>query len=162
MAAAGELTGKVALVTGGAGGVGSAVVGLLAQRGATVYLNCFHSFAAGRKQAEELTAAGHDVRVLRGSVGKPDHVERMIAEIAATSGRLEPDTHGEPVVGAPGDRFQGLEQAVPQPDRVEIAVGVGFGGATAPPCSARPPPTAGKPPPSLPAAAMSPTRAISR
>ncbi|MFE3987372.1 SDR family oxidoreductase [Nocardia tengchongensis] len=89
MAAAGELTGKVALVTGGAGGVGSAVVGLLAQRGATVYLNCFHSFAAGRKQAEQLTAAGHDVRVLRGSVGKPDHVERMIAEIAATSGRLD-------------------------------------------------------------------------
>ncbi|MFE5288393.1 SDR family oxidoreductase [Nocardia sp. NPDC056611] len=89
MAASGELSGKVALVTGGAGGVGSAVVGLLARRGATVYLNCFHSFAAGKQQAEQLTAAGHDVRVLRGSVGKPDHVERMIAEIGATSGRLD-------------------------------------------------------------------------
>ncbi|MFE3024391.1 SDR family oxidoreductase [Nocardia tengchongensis] len=89
MAAAGELAGKVALVTGGAGGVGSAVVGLLAERGATVYLNCFHSFATGKQQAEQLTAAGHDVRVLRGSVGKPDHVERMIAEIRASSGRLD-------------------------------------------------------------------------
>jgi NAD(P)-dependent dehydrogenase (short-subunit alcohol dehydrogenase family)/3-oxoacyl-(acyl-carrier-protein) synthase len=86
---AGELSGKVALVTGGAGGVGSAVVELLARRGAVVFLNCFHSFSQGRATAARLTGEGLDVRVARGSVSKTEHVKRIVEGIQQSSGRLD-------------------------------------------------------------------------
>ena len=39
-----EFSGRIALVTGGAGSVGRVIVERLAERGATVLLNCFHSY----------------------------------------------------------------------------------------------------------------------
>ncbi|ANN15976.1 hypothetical protein SD37_10200 [Amycolatopsis orientalis] len=79
----------MALVTGGAGGVGSAVVDLLARRGAVVYLNCFHSFQRGKEIVGRLTAEGLDVRLARGSVAKDEHVGRIVDEIGAAEGRLD-------------------------------------------------------------------------
>ncbi|MFE5567903.1 SDR family oxidoreductase [Amycolatopsis japonica] len=76
-------------MTGGAGGVGSAVVELLARRGAVVYLNCFHSFKRGKEIAESLTAEGLDVRLARGSVAKDEHVERIVGQIGDAEGRLD-------------------------------------------------------------------------
>ncbi|RSN08000.1 hypothetical protein DMC63_34655 [Streptomyces sp. WAC 05977] len=87
--ATGELEGRVALVTGGAGGVGSAVVELLARRGAVVYLNCFHSFQRGKEIAGRLSAEGLDVRLARGSVAKDEHVERIMGQIGEAEGRLD-------------------------------------------------------------------------
>ncbi|GAB3733439.1 hypothetical protein GCM10027598_58070 [Amycolatopsis oliviviridis] len=84
-----ELRGHVALVTGGAGGVGSAVVELLARRGAVVYLNCFHSFRRGKEIAGRLTAEGLDVRLARGSVAKDEHVGQIVDEIGEAEGRLD-------------------------------------------------------------------------
>ncbi|SDP33553.1 SDR family oxidoreductase [Lentzea jiangxiensis] len=84
-----ELDGRIALVTGGAGGVGSAVVELLARRGAVVYLNCFHSYPQGKEIAARLTAEGLDVRLARGSVTKPEHVESIMATIGREHGKLD-------------------------------------------------------------------------
>jgi NAD(P)-dependent dehydrogenase (short-subunit alcohol dehydrogenase family) len=70
-----ELADKVAMVTGGAGDVGRVIVTRLAHGGAQVILNCFHSYAAGKQLSAELRGQGLDVRVMRGSVAKPEHVQ---------------------------------------------------------------------------------------
>ncbi|MEU6201625.1 SDR family oxidoreductase [Streptomyces sp. NPDC047061] len=85
----GGLSGRVALVTGGAGGVGRAVVEGLARRGAAVVLNCFHSYEAGKEIARALCAEGLDVEVLRGSVARRDQVDAMFERLAASRGRLD-------------------------------------------------------------------------
>ncbi|MFE9697846.1 SDR family oxidoreductase [Streptomyces sp. NPDC006270] len=84
-----EFAGRVALVTGGAGSVGRVIVERLAERGATVLLNCFHSYDAAKKQARALVDRGLDVRLVRGSVARRAQVERMFAEIAEEHGRLD-------------------------------------------------------------------------
>ncbi|MET9667347.1 SDR family oxidoreductase [Streptomyces sp. NPDC006475] len=85
----GEFAGRIALVTGGAGSVGRVVVERLAERGATVLLNCFHSYDSAKEQARALVGRGLDVRVVRASVARPAQVERMFAEIGDEHGRLD-------------------------------------------------------------------------
>ncbi|MFJ7073647.1 SDR family oxidoreductase [Streptomyces sp. NPDC098781] len=85
----GEFAGRVALVTGGAGSVGRVIVERLAERGATVLLNCFHSYDAAKDQARALAERDLDVRVVRASVARPAQVERMFAEIGEEHGRLD-------------------------------------------------------------------------
>ncbi|WP_436758383.1 SDR family oxidoreductase [Streptosporangium sp. V21-05] len=78
--------GRVALVTGGAGSVGAHLVRSLAEAGATVVLNCFHSYDAAKELAAEL---GGGVRVIRASVAKQDQVRRMFDEVTSAYGRLD-------------------------------------------------------------------------
>ncbi|MFF1547685.1 SDR family oxidoreductase [Streptomyces sp. NPDC058291] len=85
----GEFAGRIALVTGGAGSVGRVIVERLAEQGATVLLNCFHSYDAAKDLARGLNERGLDVRVVRASVARPAQVERMFAEIGEAHGRLD-------------------------------------------------------------------------
>ncbi len=84
-----DLTGRIALVTGGARGVGRQIVTLLAEHGAHVVINCFHSYAEGRALQAELSERGFAVEVVRASVAKVDQVDRMFAEIGERHGRLD-------------------------------------------------------------------------
>ncbi|MGP4102982.1 SDR family oxidoreductase [Nonomuraea sp. KM90] len=77
----GGFAGKTALVTGGAGEVGSHIVEYLARAGAEVIVNCFHSYDRGKELAARLTAEGLRVRAVRASVAQPAQVEHMFAEI---------------------------------------------------------------------------------
>jgi 3-oxoacyl-(acyl-carrier-protein) synthase/NAD(P)-dependent dehydrogenase (short-subunit alcohol dehydrogenase family) len=83
------LAGKVALVTGGAGSVGEQITRALADAGATVLINCFHSYDAAKRLAAELRDQGRDAEVLRASVAKPEQVRRMFAQIEERHGRLD-------------------------------------------------------------------------
>ncbi|WP_344015283.1 SDR family oxidoreductase, partial [Streptomyces thermospinosisporus] len=84
-----DLTGKIALVTGGARNVGKAIAATLADRGAHVLVNYFHSHEQARQTQRELRARGARVDLLRASVARPEQVGRMFAEIEQRFGRLD-------------------------------------------------------------------------
>jgi NAD(P)-dependent dehydrogenase (short-subunit alcohol dehydrogenase family)/3-oxoacyl-(acyl-carrier-protein) synthase len=83
---------KIALVTGGARGVGAAIVTRLAERGATVIINCFHSYAAGKELQALLAGQGHAIDVIRASVAQRNQLDAMFATI--------------------GERYDGLDMVV--------------------------------------------------
>ncbi|MGA5507027.1 SDR family oxidoreductase [Streptomyces umbrinus] len=84
-----DLTGKVALVTGGSKGIGKAIARELASRGASIVLNYFHSHDQAKATRDELTAEGHRVDLVRGSVARQEQVDRMFAETDRLHGRLD-------------------------------------------------------------------------
>jgi len=84
-----DLQGRTALVTGGGKGVGKVIARDLAQRGAHVLINCFHSFAKAKETKASLEELGARVDILRASVAKRDQVDRMFDEIADRFGRLD-------------------------------------------------------------------------
>jgi 3-oxoacyl-[acyl-carrier protein] reductase len=84
-----NLTGRVALVTGGASGIGLAVVERLAANGAAVAINDLAGNPRLGAEVARLTAAGHAVAAVPGDVGDPASVARMVAEAVARFGRLD-------------------------------------------------------------------------
>lgn len=84
-----DLTGKVALVTGGSKGIGKAIARELASRGASIVLNYFHSHDQAKATRDELTAEGHRVDLIRASVARQEQVDRMFAEVDRLHGRLD-------------------------------------------------------------------------
>ncbi|MDQ3678184.1 MAG: SDR family oxidoreductase [Actinomycetota bacterium] len=84
-----DLSGKLALVTGGGKGVGRVIARQLGERGADVLINCFHSFTEAKRTAAELEATGVRAEVLRASVAKKEQVDRMFDEIGERFGHLD-------------------------------------------------------------------------
>jgi len=85
-----ELNGRVALITGGAGGIGGAVVRALAKAGISgIIIN----YRKSREQAEQLAGeterAGIKTIALQADVQSDPQIRRMMAEIGAQFGRLD-------------------------------------------------------------------------
>jgi 3-oxoacyl-(acyl-carrier-protein) synthase/NAD(P)-dependent dehydrogenase (short-subunit alcohol dehydrogenase family) len=76
-----ELTGKKVLVTGGARGIGRDIVRHLAASGAELFINYFHSKEDATSTAQELKDSSVTAHLLRGSVAKHEHIERMVGEV---------------------------------------------------------------------------------
>src|SRR5260370_36802547 len=81
----GKLEGKIALVTGGNGGIGLATAKRFASEGA-------YTFITGRREAELAAAAeeiGKNVTALRGDVANVGELDRLVAQIKRCKGRLD-------------------------------------------------------------------------
>ncbi len=77
----GPLAGKVALVTGAARGIGRAIARKLGATGADVAVNYYNSHDEAEALCAELRALGRRAHAVQGSVGIPDSVDEMFAEI---------------------------------------------------------------------------------
>ena len=81
-----DLCGKKALVTGGSGGIGRAIVRTLAECGADVAVHYHSDSANAEKLVKELEAMGRKAAAFRADVTKEDEVNRMRDEMAADFG----------------------------------------------------------------------------
>ena len=98
-----DLTGKTALVTGGASGIGLATVEIFARSGATVALNHLPDDPRGAEQVARLTAEGHRVVAAPGNVARPGEAEDTVTRAIDALGRLDflVNNAGTPATPAP-------------------------------------------------------------
>ncbi len=81
------LDGETALVTGAAAGIGRAIAAALAREGARVVLADIVA-EAGRKTADELKRAGHDVQFIESDLAAPEAPARLFDAAQAALGRI--------------------------------------------------------------------------
>lgn len=84
----GEFSGKVAIVTGGAMGIGAAVADILAERGAKVAVVDRDSKAA-KDVADRLVARGCEARAIPTDVSIGSEVEAAVAEVVGAFGGID-------------------------------------------------------------------------
>lgn len=84
----GKLTDKVAIVTGGGGGIGAASAHLFAREGAKVAVVDLRAEAA-KLVAQEIKDAGGEVIALEADVAREDDVRSAVARTVETFGRLD-------------------------------------------------------------------------
>ncbi|RZU63580.1 GolD/DthD family dehydrogenase [Zhihengliuella halotolerans] len=110
-----DLTGRTAIVTGGASGLGNAIARALAERGAVVVLADRDAAALGAA-ADALAADGLEARTLAVDVTDRDALTRAVDDLASALGRIDilvnsagiallapvtevPDEHWDRVIG---------------------------------------------------------------
>ena len=84
-----DLTGKTALITGAASGIGLAAAEIFSRCGATVALNHLPDDPRGPAAVERLKAEGRRVVAAAGDVARPGQAERMVASAIDSLGRLD-------------------------------------------------------------------------
>ena len=84
-----DLSGKIALVTGGSRGIGKAAAQLLARQGARVILTYAREETAARQTVEAIVAAGGSAEAERLDVGNFSETEKTVAAIAKRVGKLD-------------------------------------------------------------------------
>jgi 3-oxoacyl-[acyl-carrier protein] reductase len=89
MAAATDLNGRVALVTGGGRGIGRAVALALGAAGAAVAVNFREDAASAQRAAEGIRALGRAALAVRADVAEAAAVERMMATVARELGAVD-------------------------------------------------------------------------
>lgn len=85
----GVLQGQVALVTGGARGIGRAIAKKLAASGADVAVNYYNSHDEAEALCAELRQLGRRAVAIQGSVGVPDSVDEMFDALRSHFDRLD-------------------------------------------------------------------------
>ena len=84
----GDLQGRVAIVTGGSGGIGRGVASRLASRGATVIVNGrSEERAAGA--IDEIVSAGGTAEFIEGDVSAIEDMQRLVALTVERFGRID-------------------------------------------------------------------------
>jgi len=83
-----NLKDRVAVVTGGAAGIGEAIAGALAAEGCRICI-VDRNADAGRQVASTIATSGNQARSAVADVGNPAGVTRVFAEFAATEKRID-------------------------------------------------------------------------
>jgi len=83
-----ELKGRIALVTGAAQGIGRAIVGLLAERGASVVV-CDLDFDKAQEAAVSLTSQGLKALAVSANVAVAEEVKAVVQTVAAQWGEID-------------------------------------------------------------------------
>jgi NAD(P)-dependent dehydrogenase (short-subunit alcohol dehydrogenase family) len=84
-----QLKGRVALVTGGARGIGRGIALTLAAEGAAVAVNYRERSDAADEVVGSIRAGGGDAAGFPGDVGEHAEVERMVAAVLSRFGRID-------------------------------------------------------------------------
>ncbi len=84
-----DLTGRVALITGGSRGIGRACALRLAQAGADIVINYITSQAAADEVAAQIEALGANVAVVKADVSERDDIDAMMEFIDEKFGKLD-------------------------------------------------------------------------
>lgn len=84
-----DLCGKVALVTGGAKGIGREIVKALSESGAKVVINYFKSEREARNLVSELENTGGQSVAIRADVTRKNEVDNMINEAKRRFGKVD-------------------------------------------------------------------------
>jgi acetoacetyl-CoA reductase len=82
------MTARVALVTGGTGGIGTAIVQRLADLGHTVATNYRNEDKAAAWR-DNVGAAGYDVTLVKGDVSSAEQAETLVREIEKQTGPID-------------------------------------------------------------------------
>ncbi len=110
-----DLNGKVAFVTGGASGIGLAVVERLVANKCKVAINDLATSPRLDTEVERLTQAGHDVVACPGDVSKQADIDAAVASAVEHFGRLDylVNNAGTPGTAAPipVDDFARMDEA---------------------------------------------------
>ena len=99
-----DLTGRVALVSGAASGMGRAMAIALAEAGADVML-AGRNIATVEKTAEEIRKLSRRAVAVQCDVSQPEQIRRMFAQLDRDFGRIDflGNVAGEAVLGRPED-----------------------------------------------------------
>jgi len=84
-----DLAGRIALVTGASGGIGSGIARCLALKGATVIAHYGGNAGAVESLVVEIEAAGGSASALQADLANLDSLRAMFARITARYGRLD-------------------------------------------------------------------------
>lgn len=85
----GELTGRVALVSGGGRGIGRAISELLASHGATIAVNYRKDHDAAEQTVAAIHAAGGEAKAYSASVDDPDACATMVDAVVGDFGGVD-------------------------------------------------------------------------
>jgi NAD(P)-dependent dehydrogenase (short-subunit alcohol dehydrogenase family) len=83
-----RLQGKIALITGGSGGIGTAIAHCMAREGANVCVTDLH-LESVQKVAREVETHGCQALALSGDVARAQDVERLVQQTLERFGRLD-------------------------------------------------------------------------
>lgn len=84
-----RLENRVALVTGGSGGIGQAICGALAAEGAVIALHYHYGASAAQEAAQRLEQGGARVELYQADVADPAAAAGLAGQVVVDFGRLE-------------------------------------------------------------------------